>query len=172
MEKIIFITGGARSGKSSYAQDIAKTIGKKVCFIATCTPKDDEMKKRVMLHKKSRPRSWKVIEENKNLKFIISKIKGKFDAIIIDCVGILIYELLSAGFTEKKIKTEIQSIINKLLKIDSTTIIVSNEVGAGIVPTTPAAREFRDLLGITNQLIAKRADTVYIMQVGIPVKIK
>lgn len=172
MSKIILIIGGARSGKSRYAQELAKRIGKKVCFIATCEPQDEEMVKRVALHKKSRPHHWKTIEESKNIKSILIKSKTKFGAIIIDCLGLLISNFLSAGLKEKQIEREIKLILGIISKAEYATIIVSNEVGSGIVPDNPLARSFRDILGMSNQIMSRYADTVYIMQAGIPVTIK
>lgn len=172
MEKFIFIAGGARSGKSRYAQELAKKISRKVCFIATCVPPDREMKKRILLHKKSRPRCWKTIEGPKDIKSALIKSKTKFDAVIIDCLGLLISKFLSDGLKEKQIEREIKSIAEIASKAKCTTIIVSNEVGGGIVPENALARSFRDILGMSNQIMSRHADAVYIMQTGIPMKIK
>lgn len=172
MSKLIFITGGARSGKSRLSVDLAKRISKKVTFIATCVPKDAEMKKRVRLHKKSRPASWKVIEEGSDIKTALTKVAKGDGTVIIDCVGLLVSNLLSQGLTDNKIVKTIESTVMALLQNNATSIIVSNEVGGGIVPDNHLARRFRDVIGISNQLIAKRANDVYIMQAGIPIKIK
>ena len=170
--KFTFVMGGARSGKSRYAQELAKKIGKMVAFIATCTPCDEEMKRRITLHKKSRPRNWKTIEEPKDIKSALSKLKNKFNVVIIDCLGILVSNFLADGLKETEIKMEIESIARILSKSKFTPIVVSNEVGGGIVPDNPLARAFRDILGIANQVMARYADTVYVMQAGIAVKIK
>ncbi len=172
MGKFIFILGGARSGKSSYAQELAKGISKNVVFIATCAPKDKEMKNRIAAHKKSRPRCWKTIENPKNIKSTLINFKTKFDVIIIDCLGLLISKFLLDGLKEKRIEREIESIAQIILKTKYTTIIVSNEAGSGVVPGNRLARSFRDILGISNQIMSRHAETVYIMQAGIPVKIK
>ena len=172
MDKFIFIVGGARSGKSRYAQELAKQKGGKVAFFATCIPQDREMKKRVSLHRKMRPRHWKVIEEPKDIKSILLKLKQKFEVIIIDCLGLLVSNFLSDGWKEGRIEKEIKSIVKILSKAKFTSIVVSNEVGGGIVPKNALARKFRDLLGVSNQIISQYADIVYIMQAGIPVKIK
>ena len=172
MGKFIFIVGGARSGKSRYAQDLAKGISKKVAFIATCEPLDPEMKRRVALHKKSRPRYWKIIEEPKNVKSSLAKLKNKVDVVIIDCLGLLVSNFLSDNVKERTIEKEINAIANALSKSRLTSIVVSNEVGSGIVPDNPLARDFRDILGLTNQMMAKKADECITMQSGIPVKIK
>lgn len=169
---IIFIVGGARSGKSRFAARLAKEAGKRVLFIATCVPQDDEMRRRVALHKRSRPKTWKVIEEGKNITPALKKLKGKFDAVIIDCLGLLISNLLEEGLSQKNILSRIKSITQSLSKLKTTSIVVSNEVGGGIVPDNPLARNFRDIVGLANQSMAADADIVYTMQAGIPVKIK
>lgn len=172
MEKFIFVIGGARSGKSRYARDLAKGISRRVVFIATCLSQDKEMKKRVALHKRSRPRYWKVIEEGKDVKSILIKLKNRFDVVIIDCLGLLISNLLQDALNEKAIEREIKAIAQILTKAKVTSIVVSNKVGGGIVPENQLARRFRDLTGLSNQIMARYADAVYIMQAGIPVKIK
>ncbi|MBL7069422.1 MAG: bifunctional adenosylcobinamide kinase/adenosylcobinamide-phosphate guanylyltransferase [Candidatus Omnitrophica bacterium] len=172
VKEFIFIVGGARSGKSRYAQALAKRISKKVAFIATCTPQDKEMKKRIALHQKARPRHWKVIEEPREIKSILPGLKEKFDVVIIDCLGLLISNFLSTGLNERAIEKEITLIAGFLSKAKFTSIVVSNEVGGGIVPGNALARRFRDLAGFSNQIMAKRADRVIFMQSGIPMKIK
>lgn len=172
MAKFIFIVGGARSGKSGYARDLAKGISKKVAFIATCIPQDEEMKKRIAQHKRIRPRYWKIIEEGKDVKSALIKLKNRFDVVIIDCLGLLISNFLHHGLNEKLIERKIRAIAQILPKAKFTSIVVSNEVGSGIVPENILARQFRDLTGLSNQIMSEYADTVYIMQAGIPVKIK
>ena len=172
MRKFIFILGGARSGKSRYAVELAKKLKKKVAFIATATSPDREMKKRIKLHKISRPRQWKLIEEGKDISSILSKLKGKYELILIDCLGLLISNLLASNSEDKEIERIIKRLINNILKVKITTILVSNEVGSGIVPDNPLARRFRDILGLANQMMAKKADDVIFIQSGIPIRIK
>lgn len=172
MKKLILILGGARSGKSSYAVELAKKFKKKVAFIATATSFDEEMKKRIELHKTSRPRQWKLIEEGKNIVQILPAIKDKYEIVLIDCLGLLVSNLLADNLKDKEIERRINKLIDAILKVNFTTIIVSNEVGSGIVPVNPLARRFRNLLGLSNQMIAKKADKVIFMQAGIPVIIK
>ena len=168
-QKFILIIGGVRSGKSRYAGNLAKRLGKKVAFIATCVPHDEEMKKRVTLHKKKRPRSWKVIEEPKNIKSTLNKLKSKFDIVIIDCLGLLMSNFLHDGVCGKK---EIESIAKTLVGSNFTSIVVSNDVGSSLVATNALARKFQDVLGLANQTMAKQADEVIVMQSGIPVRVK
>ena len=193
MKQFILILGGARSGKSSYAVELAKKLSakgeisppaspakrgersggkKKTVFIATAAASDSEMKKRIELHKKARPRQWKLIEEGKDISLILPKLKGKYEVVLIDCLGLLISNLLAGNLGDKKIEMRIKKLINTILKLKVTTILVSNEVGMGIVPLSPLARRFRDLAGLSNQMLAKNADKVIFMQAGIPRIIK
>lgn len=172
MKKFIFILGGARSGKSGYAVERAKRLKKRTVFIATATSLDEEMKKRIKLHKALRPRQWKLIEEDKDISPILLKLKSKYGVVLIDCLGLLISNLLAANLNDEKIQMMIKKLINTIRKANFTIIIVSNEVGKGIVPENPLARRFRDLLGLANQTIAKKADEVIFMQAGIPLVIK
>ena len=172
MKKFIFILGGARCGKSSYAVKLAKSFTGKVVFIATAAPFDSEMKKRIKLHKAGRPRQWKLIEESKNISPILPKLKDKYEVILIDCLGLLISNLLASNLKDKEIERKVKKLISVISKINLTTILVSNETGGGIVPANPLARRFRDVLGLSNQMIAEKADEVIFMQSGIPITIK
>ncbi|MBU0694219.1 MAG: bifunctional adenosylcobinamide kinase/adenosylcobinamide-phosphate guanylyltransferase [Candidatus Omnitrophica bacterium] len=185
--KFIFILGGVRSGKSSYAVELAKKLNKKVTFIATAIcfdnalpskvsggsiPMDKEMEKRIKLHKSLRPRHWKLIEEGRDVGSVLCKLDGKSKVVLIDCLGLLISNFLADKLSDKEIKRKIKELINVILKIKFTVILVSNEVGAGLVAVNPLARRFQDLLGLANQMMAKSADEVIFMQAGIPIRIK
>ncbi len=172
MKKFVFILGGARSGKSSYAVKRAKKLKKKVVFIATATSPDREMKEKIKLHKAARPRQWKLIEEGKDVSSILSKLNGKYEVVLIDCLGLLISNLLESNLKDREIERRIKKLINTIVRISLTTILVSNEVGSGIVPANPLARRFRDILGLANQTMARKADEVIFMQSGIPVTLK
>ena len=172
MGNFVFITGGARSGKSAYAQKLAKRTKKKVAFIATCQPGDKEMKKRIELHKKSRPRHWRLIEEPKDVEGVLRGLGNTYDGVVIDCIGVLVSNLLCGGLGEEKIKSKMEKMARTASASKCEIIVVSNEVGDGIVPKNHLARRFRDVLGTTNQIMARHADVVYSMRVGIPVRIK
>ena len=174
MKKIIFITGGARSGKSKLALKLAKKFGKNVVFLATALPKDKEMAKRIKIHRKKRPEDWKTVVEDKNLlKVIKEEIKESFcRLLIIDCLTLFISNLLLSDEGEEEILKQIKEIMKLLQKAKYTTIIVSNEVGSGIVPPNKLARKFRDVAGLANQVVAKEVDEVYLVVAGIPIKIK
>ena len=172
MGKIIFLLGGARSGKSSYAIELAKSLRKRTAFIATCVLPDSEMRKRIKIHKNSRPAKWKVVEEGRDVKRVLANIKNKFGTILIDCLGLWISNLLADKLTDKKIEKEIKYLVEVISRLKTNVILVSNEVGSGIVPDNLLARRFRDLLWQANQTMAKAADEVIFMQSGIPLKIK
>ncbi len=174
MGKIIFISGGARSGKSKFALKLAKAFdGDKVIFLATGLPKDKEMAERVKIHQKSRPQDWKTIAEEKNILKVIIGIKEYFcHLLIIDCLTLFVSNLLLSDEKEEKILKEVKEIVKLLQKAKYTTIIVSNEVGSGVVPNNELARKFRDLAGLANQLVAEKADEVYLVVAGIPIKLK
>ncbi len=172
MGKITFILGGARSGKSTYALNLAQERGKKVAFIATGEPRDAEMKKRIALHKKERPSGWKTFEEQKNISSVLKKIGQEFDLVIIDCLTLLISNLILTGLKSDLIQNKINDLLNEVTKIKSNCIIVSNEVGLGIVPENKLARDFRDIAGRANQLVAKKSNQVFFIVSGIPWRIK
>lgn len=172
MKKFIFILGGARSGKSKYAVKLAKKLKGQVAFIATTTSPDGEMRKRIKLHKISRPRHWKLIEEGKDIGKVLSTLNNKYRIVLIDCLGLLISNLLANNLEDKEIEVKVIGLIRTVLKTNLITILVSNEVGTGIVPENAIARRFRDLLGLSNQMMAEKADEVILMHSGIPVKIK
>lgn len=172
MKKLILILGGARSGKSSYAVEMAKGFRKKVVFIATAANCDEEMAKRIAMHKKSRPRQWKLVEEGRDVSVILPVLKDKYEVVLIDCLGLLVSNLLADDLADEEIEKRVKELVEVILKTNVTTIVVSNEVGSGIVPMNALARRFRDLLGISNQMIAKKADEVIFMRAGIPVRIK
>jgi len=173
MNKIIFILGGARSGKSRYAAELAKKINRKTVFIATATALDEEMKERIRLHKISRPKSWGLIEEPVNLGDVMLKLKPEYGTALVDCLGLWVSNLLMYDMKDRAIVKRIKEFTDTIFKAKAAfAIVVSNEVGSGIVPGDPLSRRFRDLVGSANQMIAAKADEVILMQAGIPIKIK
>lgn len=181
MGKLIFITGGARSGKSTFAQQLAQRVSTRVVLIATAEALDDEMAERIWNHQKARPSSWITIEAPMNIseKLIQKKVFG--DVVIVDCLTLLVSNIFLQSINENKPnETNIKELIRKeylnLMKLidesSSLWIIVSNEVGLGIVPGDLTSRLYRDLLGRMNQWVAEKADEVYFMIAGIPVPIQ
>jgi adenosylcobinamide kinase/adenosylcobinamide-phosphate guanylyltransferase len=175
-KKCVLILGGARSGKSSFAQELAKKLCDKVLFIATSEALDDEMKARIEQHQKDRPKSWRTLEIPANLGPQIEKHIGDAKVVIIDCLTLLVSNLLGNesdyAKAESKVTAEINGLIDCMDKHNASFIIVSNEVGLGIVPENKTARLYRDLLGKANQLLAQRASEVYLMVAGLVVSVK
>lgn len=172
MGKITFILGGARSGKSRLAVKLAEQKGGKVAFIATCMPKDLEMKRRIYVHKNSRPGHWKTFEDPKDITLLLNSIGSKFNLIIIDCLTLLVSGFMLNGLKKNAIETKINRMLAALRKINAQSIIVSNEVGLGIVPENKLARDFRDIAGRINQSVAAKSDAVFLVFAGIPLKLK
>ncbi len=175
---LVFITGGARSGKSSYAEDLAGNTDGSVLYIATCVPRDQEMVNRVKKHRERRPTQWETAEVEKDVAGVIRTKGGKVDVILLDCLTLLVTNLYlekdkrSYDEIEGSILSTVTDIARLSLEIPATVIIVSNEVGMGLVPDNPTGREFRDILGRANQIVAKYADKVYLTVAGLPVLIK
>ncbi|MBL7151660.1 MAG: bifunctional adenosylcobinamide kinase/adenosylcobinamide-phosphate guanylyltransferase [Candidatus Omnitrophica bacterium] len=172
MGRITFILGGAKSGKSSLALELAKKSQRRVAFIATSQALDKEMKKRIAIHKRQRPRHWKTFEEPVRLPILLRKIGNKFELIIIDCLTLLVSNLLLKGIKEKGIEEAVKELCLILKEIKANAIIVSNEVGMAIVPENKLARQFRDIAGKVNQVVADKSDEVFFMISGLPLKLK
>ncbi len=172
---LTFIIGGARSGKSDFAIQLAGKMNKKVIYLATMEAKDGEMRKRIIKHKKSRPLNWTTVEEPKDIARKIFQFGKKGTVILLDCLTLFLSNLMTdenEKISSAEILKKIKNIITVIKKSKAEIIIVSNEVGQGIVPDNSLAREFRDLQGTINQYFAKAAKNVYWMTAGIPVKIK
>ncbi|MBM3253755.1 MAG: bifunctional adenosylcobinamide kinase/adenosylcobinamide-phosphate guanylyltransferase, partial [Candidatus Omnitrophica bacterium] len=143
-----------------------------VLYIATCTNPDKEMKERIKLHKKSRPIFWKTINCSKDIVSVLSTLDNKFEVLVIDCLGLLISNLLEEGLRDHQIQIFLKKITKLISQGKYKAIVVSNDVGSGIVPDNYLARRFRDILGLANQIMAKCADKVIYIQAGIPMIIK
>ena len=179
MAKIFLVTGGARSGKSKFAEKLTlKLGGEKIAYIATAQIFDEEMAHRVKIHQARREKFWTTFEAPFDADKIISEIGKNFNAILFDCVTIYLSNFLCAeDLTDaEKIYKNFNSLIEKILNAaknsDATIIFVSNEVGGGIVPENKLARIFRDLAGLANQKIAAEAEKVFLTVAGYAVDIK
>ena len=168
---ITLLLGGARSGKSKFAVELARGNGK-VAFIATATCTDDEMEKRIEAHRRSRPREWLTVEEALNVSEWIDEHGDEFDVVIIDCITLWLSNCLAFGMSDEAILDAVEKLLNACKGRKCNAIIVSNEVGMGVVPMTHIGRRFRDLLGEANQKLASCADCVYWLCAGIPVRLK
>jgi adenosylcobinamide kinase / adenosylcobinamide-phosphate guanylyltransferase len=186
-KKIIFITGGARSGKSSFALLKSLPIAGRKAYIATAEALDEEMTKRIEQHKKQRGKEWDTYEEPLNIAAVMKELYGSYSALVVDCLTLWLSNLFvktqSEGYGLETIETEIQNLLDSLRQFKSSAAcepgpgfcslyIVSNEVGMGIVPENETARKFRDMAGLVNQKMAEVSDEVYMMVAGIPMKMK
>jgi len=181
MGRLIFIIGGARSGKSTFAQQLAQKTSKNVVYIATAESLDEEMEKRIRNHQKIRPTEWATIEAPLNIREKYIKANEAYEVVIIDCLTLLVSNILMVtseneqpGETKayEKLLKEFSEIMQTIHESDALWIIVSNEVGLGIVPGDLSSRIYRDLLGKLNQWMAAQAEEVYFMVAGIPVPIQ
>jgi adenosylcobinamide kinase / adenosylcobinamide-phosphate guanylyltransferase len=183
--KLILVTGGARSGKSSFAEETAKSYNGDVLYIATSIPVDDEMRFRIQKHREQRPKTWETIEAYKDLDLHLKNKLIYKSAVLLDCITIMVTNIMleecsnidiietdEAAYIETRVKQEIEKLIEIINNSQSTFIIVTNEVGMGVVPEYPSGRVFRDIAGRANQMLAKVADEVHLCVSGIPVKIK
>lgn len=177
--KSTLIIGGARSGKSRFAQELALKSGGAVLFVATAEAGDEEMKQRIEEHRKARPPTWETIEATTQVGRQIVQNIGQAQTVIIDCITLLINNIFqqhdkdtNTAIIEKEVMAEIDELVNCIDRVDASFIIVTNEVGLGLVPADRVSRLYRDLLGKANQVLAQRVDEVYMMVAGIPVTIK
>jgi len=169
----IFVIGGCRSGKSRYALKTAqKFAGHKKIFLATCIPDDDEMKQRVARHQDERGSDWETAEVPIDLPHAIKTQSQTADILLVDCLTLWISNLIMKCQDPAIVETHINSLKKTIAKAHCPVILVSNEVGTGIVPQNKLARLFRDLVGFVNQTAAECADRVVWMVAGIPVTIK
>ncbi len=165
-----FIIGGAKSGKSRYALSIGSKIkDKKKIFIATAQPIDPEMEEKIKKHREERGREWITIEEPLNISERIKELSDKDVLILIDCLTLWVNNLLIYNLDPRK---EIEDLIKCLSSFEGMIIVVSNEVGMGIVPQDELTRRYRDLLGYLNQEVAHLSNKVIFMIAGIPIQIK
>jgi adenosylcobinamide kinase/adenosylcobinamide-phosphate guanylyltransferase len=179
MGKLIFVLGGARSGKSTYACRLAQQHGGQVAFIATATPGDAEMSARILKHQLERPKGWITREIPYGIAGMLKSTPLEADIIVLDCITLLVTNLLLEGSRAEideeaaaaKVELETSELLAVIQQSGADWIVVSNEVGLGLVPPYPLGRIFRELLGRANQQLAAAATEVLWMVAGIPVPI-
>ena len=164
---LILITGGARSGKSRFAEKLAAAF-ENVVYIATAQAFDDEMRDRIEKHRERRPSTWKTIESPFDAHREIEKLHA--DCFLFDCLTVYLSNFLLRN--EGSADEYFDRLLDAARKFKGTAIFVTNEVGSGIVPMNELARKFRDLQGLTNQKFAATADEVYICACGLPLRLK
>jgi len=198
VKDFILVTGGARSGKSRFAELLAACSGLPVTYIATAQIWDQEMAERVEIHRQRRPAEWNVIEAPCDIEKILLSVKDEPGFILLDCVTVWLSNLLLAvsdseetrqepnqstvagsctsdslkPAAEDKILTQVCQVAQTATEIRPRVVFVTNEVGQGIVPDNPLARKYRDLAGRANQILAEAADSVYVVTAGYPLEIK
>lgn len=175
----ILITGGARSGKSTLAQEMGKKAKGEVLFVATAEAGDEEMTRRIKAHKKDRPPGWRTLEIQTHIGGRILKEIGKAGTVIIDDITLLVMNVFTAcgenspaDVIDKAVTAEIQELIDCIKRSKADFFIVTNEVGLGIIPADIVSRLYRDLLGKANRMLAQHVNEVYFMVAGIPMVVK
>jgi len=175
-KKIVLILGGARSGKSSYALQLAADRGGRVLFCATAQPLDEEMQERIRAHRQSRPPGWDTLEIKDGLAAALEDTAETCDTVIVDCITLLtancMGETIDYRAAEKAVDAEVDGLIDLMRRSGCSFILVSNEAGSGIVPDNRLARVYRDALGKANQRLSRAADEVILMTAGLPLKLK
>jgi len=183
VRKIILLLGGARSGKSQFAQELAHKAAGEVLFVATATAEDEDMRLRILKHRSERPASWRTLEVPFNIGLAIKQGMGETELVVIDCITLLInnifckfdlsqFETIEESVLGDQVAEEIQELVKCIETTPGSYIIVSNEVGLGLVPDNRMGRLYRDFLGRANQTLARCADEVYLMVAGIPLRVK
>ncbi|HHY94223.1 MAG TPA: bifunctional adenosylcobinamide kinase/adenosylcobinamide-phosphate guanylyltransferase [Firmicutes bacterium] len=183
--RLVLVTGGARSGKSTFAERLALQSGKQVIYIATCLPGDEEMRQRIEEHRCRRPPSWTTVEEPLDPASIMGRYDNSGRCFLLDCLTLLVsnHLLRAAGQEGERVEPGYRDVGERVLallgelasaveKLQADAVLVTNEVGMGLVPEWPLGRLFRDLAGRANQCFAALADEVYLMVCGIPLQVK
>ncbi len=178
MAKVILITGGCRSGKSDHAQCVAESLGGRRAFVATAPALDDEMRQRIARHQQQRrERNWDTIEETVDLVSVLDA-NQEHDVLLVDCLTLWINNLMydaeqqGRNIDEEEIVQVVEQVLGSCRRRTGTVILVTNEVGMGIVPDNALARQYRDLVGRCNQVIAAGADEVTLVVSGIATTLK
>lgn len=183
MTKTTLIIGGARSGKSHHALELARKASVPVLFVATAGALDQEMKQRIEEHKRTRPSTWRTLEVQVHVGNRIRQEIGDARVVVVDCITLLVSNIIGRHQSannrtkelkdiEKAVEGEIDELIKCFRQLKASFILVSNEVGTGIVPADKISRLYRDLLGKANQMLAQHADEAFLMVSGIPLPLK
>jgi adenosylcobinamide kinase/adenosylcobinamide-phosphate guanylyltransferase len=182
MGRLILVLGGARSGKSAYAQRLAGELGgDAVLFVATAAAGDEEMAQRIARHQQSRPPLWRTLECPRHIGDALHVERCEATVVLVDCLTLLVSNVILAPDSTSTSTAEaaaiaVQAEVDALLQVcrcsPATFIVVSNEVGLGLVPATSLGRLYRDLLGQANQTLAAQAQAVYLMVAGLAVDVK
>jgi adenosylcobinamide kinase/adenosylcobinamide-phosphate guanylyltransferase len=167
--RITLVTGGCRSGKSRYAQELAESLGPKRVMLATAEARDDEMRDRIARHQADRRDGWRTIESPID---IVEHLDHPGEVLLVDCLTLWVSNLLCTDATDAQMEAAAIALVDRLQDVSGPVILVTNEVGLGIVPMNKLARRFRDQSGFLAQRIARVADRVVLCVTGIPMVIK
>jgi len=170
-KQIILVTGGARSGKSKYAEQRIVELGGRRLYVATAEAKDEEMAQRIIEHQKRRGNQWAVVEVPVELTEALLARRGQTDCALVDCLTLWLSNLL-IRHDGKYVEEKLEQLLDALPRLDFHVVFVTNEVGWGIVPDNSLARQFRDLAGWANQRIAAAANEVILTVAGVPMIVK
>ncbi|WP_433966823.1 bifunctional adenosylcobinamide kinase/adenosylcobinamide-phosphate guanylyltransferase [Tunturiibacter gelidiferens] len=169
---VTLVLGGVRSGKSRYAQQLAERESR-VIFVATAKVSDDEMQQKIERHREERPAEWITVEEPLELVQVLAQQGKNCDVMVVDCLTIFAANLLEAeGDDRRAVDRRVEALCEALRSASCSVVLVSNEVGSGVVPAYPLGRRYRDLLGEINQSVARVADDVVLMVAGLPLALK
>ncbi len=177
--RLIVLLGGARSGKSTYAEQWAAANGEDVLFVATAQAFDDDMRERIAHHRASRPAAWQTVEAPRQVADAIAAHETPHDVLVLDCVTLLASNVLlslpeeaSQQDATDAVLAEVDALLVMQTESEATWLVVSNEVGMGVVPPYRLGRLYRDALGRANQRLAAQADDVLLLVAGLPWRLK
>ena len=169
---VTLVLGGVRSGKSRWAQELAEKA-ERVAYVATAQACDAEMRAKIRRHQEDRPKHWQTLEEPLELARVLVDHASQFDLLLVDCLTVFVGNLLAAAEADPaSLDLRIKSFLEALRSVPIPVVLVSNEVGSGVVPPYPLGRKYRDVLGELNQRVAAIADTVVLMVAGLPLALK
>ena len=174
-KQLILVLGGARSGKSAFAERLAAQGGR-VLYVATAEGLDEDMERRIANHRIQRPPEWDTLEEPRDLASVLPSAIDGYDTCLLDCLTLWVSNLLLSMEDNPNAEQEILLAAHQLMEVteqsSATWIVVSNEVGLSVVPSTRLGAVYRDALGRVNQIVAARADKVYFMVTGLALEMK
>ena len=183
---LTMITGGARSGKSTYGEHLFGHHSEPVLYVATALSRDKEMEQRIRDHRSQRPKHWHTLEAYRDFSNVLPQYKGKVSGVIVDCITLMVTQLMLDQYQgkwekmkreesiviEDEVNSQITDLLDALEALHVPAVMITNETGWGIVPENRLSRDFRDIAGRGNQTVARRADRVVLMVAGYPVTVK
>jgi adenosyl cobinamide kinase/adenosyl cobinamide phosphate guanylyltransferase len=170
-DDLIFVTGGARSGKSRFALERALALGgRDVTVVATAEALDDEMRDRIARHRAERPQGWRTLEVSRHLESALESCRSA--VVLLDCLSLWVSNLMLDGSSEAEMLERVDALLRVQQARSGALIVVSNEVGSGLVPDSPLGRSYRDVLGRANQMVARASNQTFLTVAGLPLQIK